>query len=394
MTRLIHALRLGFPGGIPLAWRQLTAERKRFMVAIAGVSFGSLLMLFQLGIYQAFMVMTQRPIHALQGDVVMVSPNFEYIISTAAFPERRLVQALADPEVKAVYPLMIANTVWRVPETGETAVLALYGVRPHANAFRNQSIQALNEQILSNENLIYDRHSKASYGNVHGLLRQQGPFMSEINQQRVRVVGTFELGETLAAYAQAVMSLDGFRRVTGRSDYNIELGLISLHDPRQAKAVIERLSANLTPDVRLMTRKDFLDMETAYWLENTPIGFIVLAGLLIAMLVGAVIVYQILYTDINDHIKEYATLKAMGMSDGFFGMLVLQQASILPVLGMVPALLFSGFMFHLATTVGGLPASLTLRDSIIVLGLSIAMCLFAGWLAMRRLKAADPADIF
>jgi putative ABC transport system permease protein len=394
MSRLTHLLKLGFPGGIPLAWRQLTAERKRFMVAIAGVSFGSLLMLFQLGIYQAFMVMTQRPIQALEGDVIMVSPNFEYLLSTPPFPERRLTQTLADPEVSAVYPLMISNVMWRVPDNGETARLALFGVRPHANAFNTPSIRDRSDQIVSNENLIYDQRSKPSYGSVQALLQERGPFMGEINHLRVRVADTFELGETLAAYGHAIMSLDGFRRVTGRLDYSIELGLITLHDPKQAKAVIERLSANLTPDVRLMTRQDFLDMETTYWMENTPVGFIVLAGLLIAMLVGAVIVYQILYTDINDHIKEYATLKAMGMSDGFFGMLVLQQASILPVLGMVPALVLSAIMFHLATTVGGLPASLTLRDTGIVLVLSIAMCVVAGWLAMRRLQAADPADIF
>lgn len=394
MTRIISTLKLGFPGGIPLAWRQLTAERKRFMVAIAGVSFGSLLMLFQLGIYQAFTTMTQRPIQALEGDLVMVSPNFEYLLSTPAFPERRLVQTLADPEVKAVYPLMISNVAWRVPDTGETARLALFGVRPHSNAFRLPSIRDRGNHILSNENLIYDRLSKPSYGSVHQLLDDSGPFVAEINQVSVRVVDTFELGETLAAYGHAVMNLEGFRRVTGRPDYTIELGLINLHNPRQARDVIERLSANLTPDVQLMTRQDFLDMETTYWMDNTPVGFIVFAGLLIAMLVGAVIVYQILYTDINDHIKEYATLKAMGMSDGFFSMLVLQQACLLPMLGMVPALFFSGFMFHLATTVGGLPTSLTFRDSGIVLLLSIVMCLIAGWLAMRRLKAADPADIF
>ncbi len=267
-----------------LGWRQLIREKKRFCTALAGVSFGVILMLFQLGIFQAFMLMAARPIDAMKGELVMISRNFQYFMDAKSFPERRLYQTLALPDVKEVYPVMIDYGSWRHPETGREGDQAVFGVRPHANPF-----------IL----------------------------------------------------------------------------------PR---------------DVEVITRQELILREKTYWEEHTPLGFIVISGMIIAMFVGAVIVYQILYTDINDHVREYATLKAMGLGDGFFLRLVLQEAAILTAFGFIPGVLFTWVLFYLAETEGGLPTRLTIPDTLLVFGLTVVTCVIAGLLATRRLRAADPAD--
>lgn len=382
-------------GGIPLAWRQLMAEKKRFAVAVAGVSFGVILMLFQLGIFQAFMAMVIRPIDAMQGDLAMISSDFEYIMSSEAFPERRLYQALALPDIQEVYPLMIAFASWRNPESGRQHEVALFGVRRGASPFILPDIMEHETVFSLPDEALYDALSTPEYGIVPDLIEQAGgEIRTEINKRQVRVRHTFQMGQTLAAYGHVLVGVETFQRLSERPSPIIELGMIKLHAGADPGKVVENLNAMLPVDVEVITRAELIRRERAYWQINTPIGFIVTAGLIIAMFVGSVIVYQILYTDINDHIKEYATLKALGLGDGFFLRLILQQAAILPLFGFPPGILLAAGLFHLAAKYGGLPARLTFSDTAIVLSLTILMCVTSGCLATRRLRGADPADIF
>src|SRR6185436_14690873 len=102
------------------------------------------------------------------------------------------------------------------------------------------------------------------------------------------------------------------------------------------------------------------------------------AGLLIGFVVGSVIVYQILYTDVIDHLKEYATLKAIGYSDRFLFGVVLQQAVILSVLGFFPGCLAAGGIFFLTRRITLLPAYLTMDRATLVFLLTLLMCSIAG----------------
>lgn len=383
------------PGGVPLAWRQLSSERKRFAVAVAGVMFGVILMLFQLGIYQAFMQMVVRPIDAMKGDLAMISADFQYIMATESFPERRLYQVLADPDVVAVYPVMIDFVSWRNPETGRQFEAAMFGVHRFAQPFTLPGVLA-HEAIFSlADEALYDSLSAPEFGAIADWIqRSGGEFTTDVNKQRVRVRHTFEMGQTLAAYGHILVGAETFRRLNQRLAPVIELGMIELREGANPTAVAERLQSLLPEDVEVVTRAELKRREREYWQINTPIGFIVTAGLLIAIFVGAVIVYQILYTDINDHLKEYATLKALGMPDRFFLRLILQEATLLPLFGFLPGIGFSMILFYLADTQGGLPTRLTGSDTSLVMALTIAMCVVAGLLATRRLRAADPADIF
>jgi putative ABC transport system permease protein len=112
------------------------------------------------------------------------------------------------------------------------------------------------------------------------------------------------------------------------------------------------------------------------------------------LVVGMVIVYQILFADIAGHLSEYATLKAMGYSNGYLTRVVLGAAVILAVIGFVPGFLVSAFLYDFVAGATFLPLVMTAERALGVFLLIFAMCFTAGLLAMRKLRDANPADMF
>lgn len=382
------------PGDVPLAWKQLSNDKKRFAAALAGVSFGVVIMLFQVGIYQAIMRMVIRPVDAMQGELIMVSPDFLYLMAAGEFPERRLYQTLADSDVKSVYPVALSYQKWSNPSTRTKTEIALIGVHASKNPFLIPEVASRSDILASPEDVLFDIDSTPDCGDIGALFRQQGEVRTEINGRRIRVGGLFSMGQTLAAYGHVIIGMEAYQRLSGFPAGIINIGLIHLEPGVNPETVKSRLEKIIPEDVKIITRDELILYEQTYWQNNTPIGFIVLAGMVLAMFVGAVIVYQILYTDINDHIKEYATLKALGLGQSFFFKFIIFQSLILLVIGFIPGILITSLLFAIADSLAGLPTRLTFTGSFTVFFLSAAMCLTAGFLATRRLKSVDPADIF
>ena len=188
------------PGGIPLAWRQLTSDKKRFATALAGVSFGVVIMLFQLGIFQAFMTMVIRPIVAVQGDLMLISPDFQYFAVPGEFPERRLYQALADPDVAEVYPLLVSYQKWHNPQTGSKTDIVLIGVHAARNPFLIPEVTSRADVLTSPEAVLFDEGSTPDCGDIYGMFHKDGVVETEINGRRIQVHGLFSMGQTLGAY--------------------------------------------------------------------------------------------------------------------------------------------------------------------------------------------------
>ena len=131
----------------------------------------------------------------------------------------------------------------------------------------------------------------------------------------------------------------------------------------------------------------------SYLGDGLPI-FCLFLGLILGLFVGLIIVYQILYTDVTDHLGEYATLKAMGYRDGFLAWIVVQESAILSIFGFLPGLAIAYWVYHLAASATLLPLQMTRSRIVMVYLLTLAMCAVSGLLAVRRLRSADPAEIF
>ena len=174
----------------------------------------------------------------------------------------------------------------------------------------------------------------------------------------------------------------------------IDIGVITMNAGANPDKVLQKLKANLPNDIQIFTRQGFIDFEKEYWAVRTPIGFILNLMLTMASVVGVVIVYQILYSNIANQLIAYATLKAIGYANGYLLNVVFQQALILALLGYIPGFLFSIGLYSFAMEVTKLPIMMTANNAIIVLVSAVLMCITSGSLAINKLRSADPADIF
>ncbi|MEO1006919.1 MAG: FtsX-like permease family protein, partial [Cyanobacteria bacterium J06638_38] len=93
-------------------------------------------------------------------------------------------------------------------------------------------------------------------------------------------------------------------------------------------------------------------------------------------------------------LPEYATLKAMGYRDRYFISLVFQEAIILAFVGFLPGLGIANVLYALTANATALPIAMTVNRAITVLILTLILCCASGAVAIRKLNAADPADIF
>ena len=396
---MIRAARAAFqvvaPLGIPVAWRQLVEEKKRLAAAAIGIVFGIMLMLFQLGLYNGIMAMVVLPHSALRGDLVMISPNYEYFGSSLEFSRRRLYQAKALPEVAWVAPLYVGFLTWSNPVNGKTRTIFAMAIEPGDNPFTLPAIVRQAGAIRDPESVLFDSLSQDDYGPVPEMFRQSGSVEAESQRKRVRVAGLYTLGHTLAASADVVLSDEAYFRLRPDKPRNMaNVGLIEIKPGADLEAVERRLRELLPQDVEILRRDTFIHNEQAYWAKRTPIGFVTVAGMMVGMFVGSIVVYQILYTDVNDHLRQYATLKAIGLADRFFVMLVLEEALILVGLSFGPALLLTTLLNYEAKTVAHIPTSLSPRDLLTVLAAVSFTCLTSAVMATRKLRSADPADVF
>ncbi|TVP68430.1 MAG: FtsX-like permease family protein [Leptolyngbya sp. LCM1.Bin17] len=380
-------------GRIPLAWYNLRHDRSRLLVAIAGVTFAVLLMFMNLGFLGALINTTTNFYDQFNGDLFLVSPQSLEISSTKAFPRQRLYQAAGIEGVQRAMPLYAEYTLWKNPETQISRAMFVYGFNPNDPVFLMPELNTPEgRQALKQPNSTFiDRRSRPEFG------PQTIGLETEADRRRITIVGQYALGGGFTADGTLIMSDQNFRRYFApRPLTQINLGLLLLEPGADAQRVKATLRSRLPADVNLYTKAEIVRQESQFWIQTTSIGFIFGLGVLVSFIVGTVIVYQILYTDIRDHLREYATLKAIGYSGSYLFKVVLHEAVILALMGYVPGLILALGLYALAVqaTAGTLPMQMTLFRVVFVLALTMAMCSLSGLISVRKAVTADPATVF
>ncbi|NJL22431.1 MAG: FtsX-like permease family protein [Leptolyngbyaceae cyanobacterium SM1_3_5] len=380
----------------PLAWLQVTREKQRLAVALAGIAFADVLMFVQLGLNETLYDSAAIVQNALQGDLFLINPISEALQSVKSFPRERLYQAAGVDTVESVTSIYMGRANWRNPQqTQRERTVLTIGVNPAQEVFTIPGIQQQIDQLKPLNRVIFDRASRAEFGDIATLFEESNPLSVQINDQQLWVAGLFTMGVSFGGDGTMITSDSTFLRLfPDRQPNQIDIGLIKLKPGANLEQTQALLKSNLPADVLILTRTEFGDREKQYWSSSTPTGFIFGFGTVIGFVVGIVIVYQILYSDVSEHLSEYATLKAMGYSDRFLVGILIQEALILAVLGFIPGFLLSTGFYVIAAQATLLPIGMTASRAVFVLGLTIAMCTISGGVAMRKLSAADPADIF
>ena len=380
---------------IPLAWLQLTREKPRLLVALAGIAFADFLMFMQLAFREALFESNVRLHNSLKGEVVLINPQSNAVNSLESFSQRRLYQALAFKEVASVHPIYVGLTEWKNPQTRRFSEVQVIGANPREVVFNLPGMQQNLDSIKTPDVVLFDRGSRPEFGPIATQFEQGKTIKTEVGGREVKVGGIVELGASFGSDGNLVTSdLNFLRLFKDRKAGLIDIGLIKLKPGANSEDVIASLRQVLPKDVQVLSKQEFINKETAYWATSTPIGFIFALGTAMGFIVGTVIVYQILYSEVSDHLAEYATLKAMGYTQTYLLLVVLQEALILASLGYLPGFGLAVFMYNLAKGATLLPIVMTYNRAILVLILTILMCFISGAIAVRKLRSADPADIF
>jgi putative ABC transport system permease protein len=379
-----------------LAWRQLRFEKARLLSAIAGVLFACVLVFMQLGFRSALFDSATALLSAMRAELFLMNP-----LTTASFrpepiPRARAHQALALPEVTQSVPVYMAQASWRNPVDGSRRAIQLIGFDVEARAMEFAGLDALTDALKRVDAVAFDQRSRPEFGPVAELLREGGGSLRvQVANRLVDVVGLVDIGPSFGADGNLVVSEVNFRRlVPERLPSNTDLVAIRLAPGADVAAAQARLREILPPDVMVLTQAELVAWERRYWEEATPIGFIFGFGSVMGLIVGMVIVYQILFSDIANHLREYATLKAIGYSNWHLSRVVLGAALLLAVLGFIPGALLSAYLYTVIGEATFLPLAMDAERLLGVFGMIFMMCAVAGLLAMRKLRDADPADMF
>ncbi|MBX3617632.1 MAG: ABC transporter permease DevC [Nitrosomonas sp.] len=377
-----------------LAWRQLVFDRTKLVAAIFGVMFACVLVFMQLGFRDSLYDSAISAPLKLTGDLFLMHKQTEAMWRPAKFPRRELMRALGHPAVVDVIPVYLGLASFKNIETRVKRTLMVYGFDPDSQIFDIAGIRNYRDGLRIKDTVLFDEYSRPEFGPMRQLL-EAGRSSTEVNDYKVDVIGLFHLGVSFAADGNIVTSDLNFMRIFPNRNHNaIDLGVIKLDSGSSIQQVQRELRYQLNEFVDVFTYEELLKHEKDYWADMAPIGFIFGFGTIMGLIVGLVIVYQILFTDIANLRYEFATLKAMGYEHGYFIRVVFASAFFLAVLGFFPGLMLSTGLYYLAESQIFMPMPMTFSKLGTVFVFILSMCVMAGVLAIRKLKAADPADMF
>ncbi|MEG4322672.1 MULTISPECIES: ABC transporter permease DevC [unclassified Microcoleus] len=379
----------------PLGWLQLSHDKGRMAVAVAGIAFADILMFMQLGFQNALYTSNTRLHATLQTDLVLIHPQARNLINLSSFPRRRLYQAMNVPGVKSADPLYVKIANWKNPETRRETSLMVVGFNPDRPAFALPSVNQNLSAIKLPDTVLFDRAARGDYQRTIAQIDRGKSVKTEIERRTVSVSGLFTVGASFAADGILMTSDQNYLRLFPRQNSaSVNAGLIQLQPGADPVQVQQVLKAYLPEDVKVLTKQEFIDFEKNYWAKNTAVGFVFNLGVAMGFVVGVIIVYQVLSTDVSDHMGEYATFKAMGYRNVYLLGIVFEEALILSIIGFFPGLGVSFGLYALTRQATNLPLYMTLIRAVTVLILNMVMCSISGAIATRKLQAADPADMF
>jgi putative ABC transport system permease protein len=395
----------------PLAWSQLSHQKVRLAVATTGVCFANILMFTQLGLEAMLTDGTTRLHETLKGDLFLTSTYSPTLQFKSSFPLAYLYQAASVDGITAASPLYIGFAKWTNPQElssqqgqqkRQPKKRSLFGTWVRIIAFNPVQPPVLNlpevdrqlKKLTAPDAVLFDRLSQPSLGTIPELLSRQEEVMTLMGSRRTYAVGLFSMGSTMNDKGNVIMSDWNYAQRNGQNSINqVSIGVLTLSPGENLSQVQSRLRTRLPIDVGVYTRKELIQREQEFQ-SSQPEGIILKFGTVVGFIVGVIILYQVLYSDVSDHLSEYATLKAIGYSERALLLVVLQEAIILGVMGFVPGFIASVGIYQLLVNLTRIPLIMRVSVAIQVFVLTIVMCGISGAIATSKLRSADPADVF
>lgn len=382
---------------VSLAWKSLVRNPVRLLASAAGIAFAVALMFTQNGFRNALMDSMANVILSLDGDLMLIGRSQYTQFVPQPFPRRRVEQALSVEGVEAAVPLYTESRLlrWKNPVDGLARRIRVLAYPPDEHVFKIPEIDAQSDLWRQPDAALADRHSQMDkYGEL------KPGVVSELGGRRIEIVGEFTLGTDFQNHGNLVMSEETFlklmphRRGESFGTRAVDVGVLRVGPGVDVRAVQRELRQRLPDDIRVLTKEEYVDREQGFWGRVTPIGTVFNIGVVMGFIVGLGVCYQVLFTEISDHLAEFATLKAMGHGHRTLLGVVLEEAFWLALFGFILGVGVSVFLFRLIRDATGLPLYLNWLDVGVIYSFTVVMCLASGAFAARRLRTADPAGLF
>jgi putative ABC transport system permease protein len=372
-----------------LAWQNVIHKKVRALASVGGVAFSILLMFMQLGIFSAAEKSADVVFDGVDFDVALTSTQYVFLANPGRLPREVLWRARDVMGVEKVYPFHVSFALLRSVDDGLPRGLLLMGVDVDNVPFRDPEIRAQAGKLTIPDSALVDRVARGEYG------RRDVGVQTDLGAGRIDIVGQYTLGTGFVAGADAIVSDHTFTRIVPSAwvDHP-NLAFITLNPRTDRRQAAEQLRRLMPAGVRVLTRDEIIAVERNYFVNIKPIGIMFRAGVVVGFLVGAVTLYQILSTQVTNHLKELATLKAMGYTDHRVNLLVVLEGFIYAFLGYLPAHAGAELLYYILRQGAMVPVWMTTGRALMVLGLTLLMCLVSSVLAARRVRSADPADLF
>jgi putative ABC transport system permease protein len=378
---------------VPLAWAQLAHQKVRTSVAMGGIAFANVLIFMQLGFVNLFAGGAILLPKHLQGDLFLINPDALFI-GADTFDRTRLYQAAAFDGIVAAEPLYMRRGIWALNKKTISYDTRIFAYNPQLQIFDLPEVNRQQPQLREPFTVLFDRLSRAELGPIPAQLATKPTTTAMLNNQRLVVNGLFSLGcSFFLSEGNLITSDRTFAELFGsESLQQVSLGIIRVKPGTDLIALKRGIEQNV-PGVKALTHQELQAKELQFQ-DTNPSSTIFNFGALMGFIVGVAIVYQVLYSDVSDHLAEYATLKAIGYSNRSLLFVIFQEAVYLAILGYVPGFIATLGMYQLLTNLTRLELIMTLNLALTVFTLTLAMCLISAAIASNKLRAADPADVF
>lgn len=392
MQSLLKSFKFDFQE-IPLAWSQLSHQKIRLLVAVSGISFANILIFMQLGFRAAMFDGVTRVPENIQGDLFLVNSGSKYL-GNQSFPKNQLYRVSAISGIAAAEPFYYTQTSWINPWNQELTDVTVIAFNPSQPVMMLPEVNQQLARIEQPDTVLFDSKSLASLGPVAEAVNRGETVSTESAGRKIWVGGLFSLGSSLFKRGHIVTSDINYLRMFGEDNANnIQAGILTLNSDANKNQIVQQLQSILPTDIKVLNRQEFIALENNYW-SKQPAGVIFNFGTVMGFVVGVIIVYQVLYSDVNDHLPEYATLKAIGYSDMQLLSVVFQEAMILAVFGFLPGFGCSIALYGLLGNLTRIAVIMRPDVALQVFVLTVVMCLVSAAIAARKLQSADPADVF
>ncbi|MBX9667851.1 MAG: ABC transporter permease DevC [Candidatus Obscuribacterales bacterium] len=364
-------------------------------VSIVGVVLADVLMFVQLGImntqYEAAVSIHTK----VTADAVIISKQAKQLATLFSFPRRRLYQAFDVPGVCDVEPMYVGSVEWKHPQTRKKSQMMIVGINPASPYLKIDGLEKFKGALQLPDHVVFDSGSRGNYTTTKELISQGKGVTTEIARRTVTLCGMCNIGASFQIDGVLITGIDNYLRLFPRQEAGaVNIGLIKIGSDRPADQVISMLKERLPDDVQVLSKANFIKFEIDNMNRTAPLAFVFGTLTAIAFVVGAAIVYQILSADVNDHLAEYATFKAMGFGENYFLGVIFEEALIVAICGFIPGSILANTIYWIIRSVATIPIQMPLSRLLLILVLTLAMCCISGALAASKLRLADPAEIF